>query len=71
MTLKLNEFHLESYDERSALGLALDLFDVARYPEYKEAVAALKLRLSRTECQPGGCSICRPDLNPDDWEEVA
>lgn len=61
--MTLNEFHLESYDERSALQYALDMLDMTRVPHYADAVAALKLRLSRTECQPGGCSYCRPELH--------
>lgn len=66
MTLKLSEFHLASYDERSALNYALGMLDLSRVPHYAEAVATLKARLSHTECQPGGCDICRPDLHPED-----
>lgn len=64
MSLKLNEFHLDSYSERSVLQTALSYFQSERlemYPEYKEAVENLMVRLSRTECQEGGCPYCNDD----------
>jgi hypothetical protein len=64
MGLKLEEFYLESYSERSVLQTALDYFrseQLERYPEYKTAVENLLIRLSRTECQPGGCPYCNAD----------
>jgi len=64
-TTKLEDFRLLSYDERSILGTALLLYR-DRYPEsYPAIVEALSLRLSRTECQAGGCSMCRPENHPD------
>lgn len=63
MAKKLEDFHLESYEERSVLIYALTRFRevLDRHPEYKDAVNALLLRVSRTECQPGGCSYCYDD----------
>jgi hypothetical protein len=66
MGLKLNEFHLKSYDERSVLLTALRYFhdeQLEKYPEYKTAFEDLFVRVSRTECQPGGCSYC----NEEEW----
>jgi hypothetical protein len=60
--MKLSEFRLQSYDERTALVIALAGIDAASSGAYAEAFAALKCRLALTECQNGGCSICRPDL---------
>ena len=59
MTLKLDEFRLESYDERAALQYALEVLKAER-PDYlyKSEVDALKVRLSRTQCQVGGCPYC-------------
>jgi len=56
--MKLNEFHLESYNERHVLQMAVGLYQ-ARYPDmYAEEADSLALRLSRTQCQPGGCEYC-------------
>lgn len=58
--MKLKDFRLENYEERSILQTALQLYkhregyDPAEWP----IVEALALRLSRTECQPGGCEWC-------------
>jgi len=69
MSIRLDEFRLETYDERFVLGIALDLYR-ARYPGlHKEAVEALLTRVSRTQCQPSGCEHCRPDLNPPRYDE--
>jgi hypothetical protein len=59
MAAKLEEFRLESYDERSTLQHALTYLR-SHDPDnfYKPHVEALLTRLSRTECQPGGCSYC-------------
>ena len=59
MTLKLDEFRLESYDERAALQYALEVLKAERPDHlYKSEVDALKVRLSRTQCQAGGCPYC-------------
>jgi hypothetical protein len=56
--MKLDEFRLESYDERMVLVLALAYYQ-SRMPDmYPEATEALAKRLSATECQPGGCPYC-------------
>lgn len=61
MGTKLNEFRLETYEERSVLCTALQLYQ-DRYPGDNDAtVRALLIRLSRTECQPGGCEYCNED----------
>lgn len=58
--MKLNEFKLETYDERSALQYALQLLRSERPDNcYEIQVEALLLRLSRTQCQPGGCDYCQ------------
>jgi len=74
MGLKLNEFHLESYSERSALQTALEYFRAERlkqYPEYQTAVQDLLVRLSRTECQEGGCPYCNADRarEEEEWRQ--
>ena len=64
--MKLNEFRLETYDERFTLMCALDelrkrernLDDRFYQNIHKRSLEALALRLSRTQCQPGGCSFC-------------
>jgi hypothetical protein len=61
--MKLDEFRLESYDERDALVVALVYYQAKRPDIQPEAVEALLKRLTDTECQPGGCSICNPDYN--------
>ena len=68
---KLGEFRLKSYDERSMLQTAMYLFR-DRYPDspHKGAIEDLLIRLSKTECQPGGCEICNPRDNPE-WECVS
>jgi hypothetical protein len=61
--MKLDEFRLESYDDRHVLQMAIALYR-DRYPDmYRETVDALALRLSRTQCQPGGCDLCE-DYEP-------
>lgn len=67
--MKLNEFKLETYDERFTLMCALEALrsreqvrDDSFYQKYhKPAVDALLLRISQTECQPGGCEYCNAD----------
>jgi hypothetical protein len=61
--MKLDEFRLESYDERLVLVQALAFYQSRNPDMYPGAVEALNWRLSKTECQPGGCSICNPDYN--------
>ncbi len=57
--MKLDEFRLETYDERFVLTLALAYFKgLPQYDEYRGVVEALSMRLSRTQCQPGGCEYC-------------
>lgn len=58
--LKLEDFRLETYTEREVLMTALSLFErwAGRYPFHIGAVNALRERLARTECQPGGCEYC-------------
>lgn len=64
--MKLNEFRLETYEERFTLMCALeelrkrerDPLDRVYQGAHKRSVEALLLRLSRTRCQPGGCSYC-------------
>jgi hypothetical protein len=59
--MKLDEFRLETYDERSVLSTALKVYQ-HRYPgDNKATVTALLIRLSRTECQEGGCQYCNAD----------
>lgn len=53
-----------SYAERSTF---LTILSVAReeiasrYPEYVETLEAIAQRVSRLECQPGGCPYCNSD----------
>jgi len=61
MHIKLNEFRLESYEERSAVQTALRLLRHHHPDDDKAAVAALLIRLSRTECQEGGCEYCNAE----------
>jgi hypothetical protein len=70
MGTKLNEFRLETYDERSVLCTALQLYR-NRYLGDKATVHALLIRLSRTECQPGGCEYCNEDRRreADEWRD--
>jgi hypothetical protein len=61
--LKLNEFRLKTYAERAVLSTALQLYQ-ARYAPHGSERTTLKTllqRLSRTECQPGGCPYCNAD----------
>lgn len=58
---KLKDFHLESYDERFVLMLALGYLPKDTRQRYEDVVNALKIRISRTECQPGGCEYCNAD----------
>ena len=67
MTIKLEEFRLETYAERSALQSALTLWK-SKYPELEtEAVDTLLTRISQTQCMEGGCSLCGGPS--DDWED--
>jgi hypothetical protein len=53
-----------SYEERSRLLTFLSMAHpeiVSRYPEYLETLRAIMLRVSRLECQPGGCPHCNAD----------
>lgn len=53
-----------SYEERSALLTILNVARAeisARYPEHLEMLEAITLRVSRLECQPGGCPYCNAD----------
>ncbi len=57
--MKLDEFRLETYDERATLLHALSVLQSERLDHLTKATAeALLLRLSRTQCQPGGCDYC-------------
>lgn len=53
-----------SYEERSAL---LTILGLARpevsseFPEYLDILHAIMTRVSRLECQPGGCPYCNAD----------
>jgi hypothetical protein len=66
MTLKLEEFRLESYDERLVLVLALGYYQQRCPDMYPEAAKALAKRLSSTQCQLGGCQYCGGPIE-DDW----
>ena len=61
--MKLDEFRLEDYAERHILQVALMLYRRHYVDMDKEIVDALALRLSRTQCQPGGCEYCE-DYEP-------
>lgn len=67
--MTLDEFRLETYDERSLLITALQLLREERPYVDADARDALLLRLSRTECQSGGCSYCNADRarEEDEW----
>jgi len=56
---KLKDFRLVNYEERSRLLSALDLYR-QRWGRDEE-LDALVHRLSRTECQPGGCAMCNAE----------
>jgi hypothetical protein len=60
---KLEDFRLESYNERQAVLTALMLFKQQRpFDPYALIEAAdLIARLVKVECQTGGCSICNPE----------
>jgi hypothetical protein len=60
MTIKLEEFRLESYDERQVILMALAGYwdKVMDMPGLYQALQNLEQRLSDTQCQPGGCSYC-------------
>jgi hypothetical protein len=65
--MKLEEFRLESYDERLLLMQALAHYrHMDPNDPYQVAIEALFKRLVATECQPGGCSYCNPDLK-EEW----
>jgi len=57
--MKLEDFRLETYNERMAMQHAL-LRLRSDDPDslHKAAIDALLLRLSKTQCQPGGCQYC-------------
>jgi len=57
--MKLNEFRLDTYDERSVLQYALELMRARHPDDHPEIVNTLLVRLSRTQCQTGGCEYCR------------
>lgn len=71
--MKLHEFRLLDYDERSMLQDALSMYKprLEAFAKANKAHAfdknrlarceALLLRLSQTECQPGGCEYCNAD----------
>jgi hypothetical protein len=61
--MKLNEFRLETYDERHVLQMAICLYRSWHPDMYSEVADALAVRLSRTQCQPGGCEYCE-DYEP-------
>lgn len=53
-----------SYEERSRLLTMLSMVRPevrARYPEYIDTLDSIVLRVSRLECQPGGCPYCNAD----------
>lgn len=56
--MKLNEFRLETFREREALQYALLKVRDGAPAWHREAIEALSARLSRTQCQPGGCQYC-------------
>lgn len=62
-----------SYAERSTL---LSIFAmvhdeiVERRPEYLETLNAISLRVSRLECQPGGCPHCNADAAREEAERL-
>jgi hypothetical protein len=59
--MRLEEFRLKSYKEREVLMLALTYFESYRssdWPNLKEALDELQIRIARTQCQPGGCEYC-------------
>jgi len=59
MTIKLEEFRLESYDERMLLINALCYYAHKIMPGQEATLEALENRLSKTQCQPGGCEYCQ------------
>lgn len=60
MSIKLEDFRLESYDERLVLMMALSHYHgrLDCIEPLKKAMEALQIRLAQTQCQPGGCSLC-------------
>lgn len=58
MAIKLSDFRLKTYREREALNYALALMERDCPNWYREALDTLQARLSRTQCQPGGCEYC-------------
>ena len=56
--MKLNDFRLETFDERSLLNYALASIERDCPDWYRTALHALQLRISRTQCSPGGCEYC-------------
>lgn len=61
--MKLEDFRLESYDERALILNALMYYAAYRSDDidlFKHgfALANLRERLAKTQCQPGGCSVC-------------
>jgi hypothetical protein len=72
---KLEDFRLETYEDREMLITGLELYRdryKSRWLEKEKArVEALLLRLSRTECQHGGCAHCNPDRAREEAEYYA
>lgn len=69
--MKLEEFRLETYEERSVLQYALVILrarDPAVYKLYQQSVDTLLTRLSSTQCREGGCSFCGDEYDPN-WDE--
>ena len=64
-TTKLEDFRLQVHEERSLLLSAVHHYRVwlEQHNISSQELEALILRLSRTECQPGGCSLCNPDVD--------
>jgi hypothetical protein len=53
-----------TYDERSTLVTILSIAReeiASRFPRQLENLEAITLRVSRLECQPGGCPYCNAD----------
>jgi len=58
--MKLDEFRISSYEERSALLVAIYVARMERSDDepYQKIWSELITRISQLECQPGGCSYC-------------
>lgn len=64
--MKLSDFRLQTYNEREALNYALLKLDGDCPEWHRAALDALLTRLSRTQCQPGGCELCSDGVEGDD-----